>query len=237
MPLRLVLFDLDDTLCDHARSFCLRVRRALDALPPDVLRSPSSAVLEWALRHPNHTWEAVQAALERAGVTEPELLERALAAYASDRYFGLELYPDSVPAVRALQRRLLTGIVTNGPSGIQRAKLERLGIAGLFPIVVVSEEVGVAKPDPAIFHHALACAGVPPHEALFVGDNPVNDVAGACRAGLIGVWCNRDGRPWNGSAAPALTIRSLWELVRLVEAWASGSASEPVPDLSVQFPA
>jgi len=228
MPIRLILFDLDDTLCDHARSFRLRVERAVAAIPRTSLRLPTDRVIELALAHPSHTWEAVQAALEQAGLTEQALLEQALAAYTSDRYFGLELFPDSVPAVRALQQRVLTGLVTNGPSGIQRAKLERLGIARLFPLVVISEEVGVAKPDATIFHMALARAGVRPEEALFIGDHPVNDVAGAARAGLVSVWCNRSGRDWNGELPPVFTVRSLWELYRLVEAWASGSVPEPV---------
>jgi putative hydrolase of the HAD superfamily len=229
MPIRLILFDLDDTLCDHARSFRLRVERAVMAVPPGYVRLPVETIVEFALRQPSHTWEGVQAALDHAGVREQALLERALAAYTSDRYYGLELFPDSVPAVRALQQRVLTGLVTNGPSGIQRAKLERLGIAQLFPIVVVSEEVGVAKPDATIFHMALARAGVRPEEALFIGDHPVNDVAGAARAGLVSVWCNRSGREWNGEPPPAVTVRSLWELYRLVEAWASGSMPEPQP--------
>jgi len=227
MPIRLILFDLDDTLCDHARSFRLRVERAVAALPAERLRVPPAVVVERALAHPSHTWEGVQEALVQAGVTERALLEQALAVYTSDRYFGLELFPDSVPAVRALQRRVLTGLVTNGPSGIQRAKLERLGIERLFPIVVISEEVGVAKPEAAIFAHALARAGVRPEEALFVGDNPVNDVEGAVRAGLVSVWCNRAGQRWNGGVMPAFTVHSLWELFRLVEAWASGSSAEP----------
>ncbi len=227
MPIRLILFDLDDTLCDHAASFRLRVERAIAAIPERMLTLPRDAIVETALAYPSHTWEAVQEALQRAGVAEHHWLERALAAYTSDRFFGLRLFPESLPVVRALQRRVLTGLVTNGPSGIQRAKLERLGITQLFPLVVISEEVGVAKPDPAIFAYALRSAGVQPHEAVFVGDNPVNDVEGAQRAGLVAVWCNRDGRAWNGRVAPAMTVRSLWELYRMVEAWASGSAPEP----------
>ncbi|MCX2727207.1 HAD family hydrolase [Thermomicrobium sp. 4228-Ro] len=229
MPIRLILFDLDDTLCDHARSFRLRVERAIRAIPPEYVQLPVETIVEFALSQPSHTWEAVRVALERAGVREQALLERALAAYSSDRYYGLELFPDSVPVVWALQQRVLTGLVTNGPSEIQRAKLERLGIARLFPIVIVSEEVGVAKPEATIFHLALARAGMRPEETLFIGDHPVNDVAGAARAGLVSVWCNRSGREWNGELPPAVTVRSLWELYRLVEAWASGSMPEPQP--------
>ncbi len=229
MAIRLVLFDLDDTLCDHSASFRLRVQRALAVIPADRLTLPPQTVVEAALIQPSHTWEGLEHVLVQAGATDPELLERAFAAYTSDRFFGLELFPDSLSVVRGLQRRLLTGLVTNGPSVIQRAKLERLGIEHLFPIVVVSEEIGVAKPDPAIFAHALALAGVRPEEALYVGDHPLNDVIGARRAGLVSVWCDRFGRQWTREERPPLVIRSLWELYCIVERWASGDASEPRP--------
>jgi len=221
MPIRLVLFDLDDTLCDHRGSFRLRVEAALAALPDEVLSLERDVIVALALAQPSHTWEGVQRALEMAGCTDPAWLERASAVYARDRFLGLSLFPDSVTAVRAIQRRALTGLVTNGPSAIQRAKLARLGIERLFPIVVVSEEVGVAKPDPAIFQYALRLAGVRPEEALYVGDHPVNDVAGAQRAGLTSVWCNRYGQAWQGDVEPHFGVASLWELYRELEEWAS----------------
>jgi len=222
MPIRLVLFDLDDTLCDHRGSFRRRVEAALAALPDEVLSLEREAIVALALAQPSRTWEGVQRALEVAGCTDPAWLERAAAVYARDRFLGLSLFPDSVAAVRAIQRRVLTGLVTNGPSAIQRAKLARLGIERLFPFVVVSEEIGMAKPDPAIFHHALRLAGVRPEEALYVGDHPVNDVAGARRAGLTSVWCNRYGQAWQGEVEPHLRIATLWDLFRQLEDWVSG---------------
>lgn len=227
MPIRLVLFDLDDTLCDHATSFRLRIRRALDALPPEQLTADPAEVIARALQHPSHTWEAVERELIAAGITDGQSLARAYEVYSSDRFYGLRLFEDSVAAVRAVSTRALIGLVTNGPSRIQRAKLTRLGIERLFPFVIVSEELGVAKPDPAIFHHALSLAGVRPEEALYVGDHPINDVVGAQRAGLWSVWCNRAGREWDGESRPHAVVSSLWELYRLIEGWASGAQAEP----------
>ena len=83
------------------------------------------------------------------------------------------------------------GIVTNGPTEVQRAKLELLGIDRLVDFVLVSEEFGVAKPDPAIFREALRLAGVKPEEAIFVGDSVEFDMAGARAAGIPTVWVNR----------------------------------------------
>lgn len=226
MPIRLVLFDLDDTLCDHSTSFRLRVERALAALPPAHLALHPQAVVQLALAQADHTWAGVQQVLKAAGIRSESLLQQAFAVYSSDRFYGLQLFPDCLPVVRAVQARVLTGLVTNGPSDIQRAKLDRLGIRNLFPIVVISEEVGLSKPDPRIFALALSLAGVPPEEALYVGDHPENDVRGAQGAGLLSVWCNRFSRPWPEGPQPLLTVTSLWEFGRMLERWASGSQSE-----------
>ena len=94
------------------------------------------------------------------------------------------------------------GIVTNGPTEVQRAKLELLGVDRLVDFVLVSEEFGVAKPDPAIFREALRFAEVGPEEAIFVGDSVEFDMAGARAAGIPTVWVNRHQRPWTEPGPP-----------------------------------
>ena len=105
------------------------------------------------------------------------------------------------------------GIVTNGPTEVQHAKLELLGIDRLVDFVLVSEEFGVAKPDPAIFREALRLAGVRPEEAIFVGDSVEFDMAGARAAGIPTIWLNRQQRPWTElGPPPTREIRSLADL-------------------------
>ena len=76
------------------------------------------------------------------------------------------------------------GMVTNGSSGTQRAKVAALGLEGLFDPLLISEEVGVRKPDARAFHLAIADWRIPPESVLFVGDDPVSDIAGAEAAGM-----------------------------------------------------
>ena len=93
----------------------------------------------------------------------------------------------------------------------QREKLRALGIEHRFAGIVISGDVGVAKPDPAAFATALEALGVVPEGVWHVGDNPEADVAGA-RAGLTSVWLNRTGRPRSErEPAPDIEIRSLSE--------------------------
>ncbi len=92
--------------------------------------------------------------------------------------------PGSAEVLAALRGRgLATGVVSNFDQRLP-AILEGLGLAALLDCVVLPGEVGVAKPDPAIFARALARLGVRAEAAVFVGDRADEDLAGARAAGL-----------------------------------------------------
>jgi HAD superfamily hydrolase (TIGR01549 family) len=95
-------------------------------------------------------------------------------------------YDDVVPGLLRLQGRALLGSISNG-----NADLRAIGLAHHFQVSVAASQLGVAKPDPAIFLHACRALGVAPHEALYVGDDILLDVQAAQRAGLRAVWLNR----------------------------------------------
>jgi putative hydrolase of the HAD superfamily len=119
-------------------------------------------------------------------------------------------FPDAVralPALRAGGARLV--VVSNWDVSLHEV-LERVGLAGGLDGVVTSAEVGARKPDVGIFERALALAGVSASEAIHVGDNPAEDVAGARAAGIEPVLIRRDG----GRGPDGVrTISSLTELV------------------------
>jgi putative hydrolase of the HAD superfamily len=105
-----------------------------------------------------------------------------------------EVYPDVLPAltgVRALGCSL--GVLSNFDSRVVTI-LEGLGLASWFDSVTLSSQIGVTKPDRAIFTRALARHGADPAEAIHVGDSPVEDAEGARAAGLQAVLIDRAGR-------------------------------------------
>jgi putative hydrolase of the HAD superfamily len=105
-----------------------------------------------------------------------------------------DVFPDVVPALEALRARGCTlGIVSNFDSRVVRI-LEALRLAPWFASVTLSSAVGATKPAPAIFVQALALHGIPPAEALHVGDSPADDAEGARAAGLNAVLIDRGGR-------------------------------------------
>ena len=104
---------------------------------------------------------------------------------------GLRTVPGATEAVRALaDRGVRLGIVCDvglTPSRVLRAELDRLGLLDAFAAWAFSDEVGVYKPDPRIFEHALAGLGVGARVAWHVGDRRDTDVAGARAAGMRAV--------------------------------------------------
>jgi putative hydrolase of the HAD superfamily len=93
-------------------------------------------------------------------------------------------------------------LITNGPADVQREKLDLLGLRAHVDFALISGELGIAKPEPEIFREGLRLAGVRAEQALFVGDSPEFDIAGARASGIRSVWVNRTGRAWNHPDPP-----------------------------------
>jgi putative hydrolase of the HAD superfamily len=238
---RLVLFDLDDTLCDYAAARAERLRVAFGQALAVVHARETRATGDLRSRpegprgaEPRPDLEALIAAsiaihphgadhfpdLLRPYGVPAEAAALAVAWYRANRFHGLELFADAVATLEAVRTYLpgrRIGLITNGPADVQRAKIERLGLAPLVDFALVSGEVGIEKPDPAIFQEALRRGAASAEETVFVGDSPDHDVAGARAAGIRAVWMNRTGRPWpTADPAPADEIRDLGALLALL---------------------
>jgi putative hydrolase of the HAD superfamily len=114
------------------------------------------------------------------------------ALLASIRFNAYPEVPEALARLRAGGARL--AVVSNWDVSLHDV-LERTGLRPLVDAVVISAEVGVAKPQPAIFHAALERLGATAADALHVGDSLELDVAGARAAGLRAVLVARDGDP------------------------------------------
>jgi FMN phosphatase YigB (HAD superfamily) len=83
--------------------------------------------------------------------------------------------------------------------------------------VVTSEQAEAIKPNAAIFHYLARKLGVPVGKVLYAGDNPIPDVLGPYRAGMMSAWVNRNGmRKPRNVPEPDVRVRSLEELARLL---------------------
>lgn len=145
----------------------------------------------------------------------PAAFARATLAHARPRA-AWKPYPETVPVLTALrQRGYLLGLITNWDR-TAREVLARTGLEPLFPVVVVSSEAGVEKPDPRIFRLACESARLSPEEIVYVGDNYYDDVLGAEAVGARGILINRHPE-WSRRREGVTEIASLAELLGRLE--------------------
>jgi HAD superfamily hydrolase (TIGR01509 family) len=147
------------------------------------------------------------------------LPRRSIGPFAAVRRAACHAGPPPPPAADALAdlaARAALALVTNGLAEVQRGRLDRSGLAPLFRAVVISGEVGIAKPDPRFFQLAIRALGLGADEVLVVGDVPVTDIRGARAAGMASCWVAAPGASWPaGEPGPDYTIRDLRALAAL----------------------
>lgn len=104
----------------------------------------------------------------------------------TNKYF--RLLPDAEQVVKYLSQKYPLTIISNGFSEVQYYKFEHSGLKPYLKHILISEEVGVNKPQPGIFEEALRRNGVTREEAIMIGDSYSSDIAGAKSAGIDQIW-------------------------------------------------
>ncbi|MDF2690994.1 MAG: HAD-superfamily hydrolase, subfamily variant 1 [Gammaproteobacteria bacterium] len=123
----------------------------------------------------------------------------------------------AVSLLNNLKGKVRLGIITNGFTELQQVRLERTGLKAYFDILVISEQIGLAKPHPGIFDHALSMMGNPNKEkVLMVGDNPDSDILGGINAGLHTCWLNANNKSSPEGITAHYQVSSLTELESLL---------------------
>ena len=139
----------------------------------------------------------------------------------NDRYLDVlaqqkNLVPGAVELLEYLTKRgYPLYILSNGFAEVQSRKLESGGIAYYFKRLILSDEIGVTKPDRRLFDYALQIVGAEASETLIVGDNYDADILGAMNAGWSAIYFNRDNLPVAGPQ-PHYVVTSLDEVQRIL---------------------
>lgn len=127
------------------------------------------------------------------------------------------LLPGARDVLDALHGKYRLGLITNGLQEVQRPRLANTGIAPYFDFIVISDEIGAAKPDPAFFDHANREMGNPdPADVLVVGDNPNADIRGALNYGFHACWLRHPGTANHPKLGANHVIRDLRALTDFV---------------------
>lgn len=215
-----ILFDADDTLFHFDAFGGLRLmfsRYDVNFAEPDYHAYQSVNKLLWVDYQNGHIGaqqvqrQRFQMWAEKLQIPAHELNSAYLAAMAEI----CTPLDGAVSLLASLRGQARLGIITNGFTELQQARLERTGLAHHFDVLVISEQVGIAKPHRDIFDHALTLMGDPARDrVLMVGDNPDSDILGGINAGLDTCWVNLDGRTVPGTVNPTYQVTSLAELER-----------------------
>lgn len=169
------------------------------------------ALREWS---PSYRREAWRLALADHGVNDAQLAEALAERFGAERRARHEVFADVAGALNRLAESHSMALVTNGAACLQREKLAASGLGEHFEAVVVSADVGVAKPDPSVFEHALSELGADSDHAVMIGDSISKDIDGALAAGLGAVWINRKGGSAPDGHPDLVQISTLAELPR-----------------------
>ena len=227
MKYKWLLFDADGTLFDYDRAEAFALRKTFEELQlefkvgyAEIYRRINAQIwLDFEagkLTQGRLRTRRFELLFDAVGIScDPVEFSRLYLGYLAQ---GTDLIDGVEDVLDSLSGRVGLVVVTNGIADVQRPRFARSSVGQHFSDVVISEEVGLAKPDPAFFEVAFSRMGFPRKEdVLIVGDSLSSDIQGGLNYGIDTCWFNPLGKT-NGSAVVAhYEIRVLKELLLLVE--------------------
>lgn len=228
MSIRLITFDLDDTLwsvepviiqADNAlRAWLVRYAPLLGELTSERLKQLRSEVVQ---QNPyldqqvsELRYQVLLRALLQSGYPQLEaqdLAEQAFQVFLSERQ-KVDLFTDVLPTLECLRHDYMLAALSNG-----NADVRRIGLGKYFSFALNADMLGVAKPEPHMFLAALARAQVAPEQSIHIGDNPEHDIFGAQQVGMRTVWFNPEQKVWTGGREPDAWVSQISQLPDIIK--------------------
>jgi len=220
-----IVFDADGTLFDYERAELGALARTFrqHGLPFD---SEVQRLFGEINRPLWVEFEQGRVSTERLRIQRFEELAEALgvdlsASVVSDDYLlnlGAEcaLLPGAQEVVEDLSSDHDLALATNGISAVQRSRFSASSIKAYFKALVISDEIGFAKPDPEFFRELFSRMGIPDlSDVLMVGDSLSSDIAGGAGIGIDTCWFNPSGQPHDSLVKPTYVINNLAEIFEI----------------------
>jgi putative hydrolase of the HAD superfamily len=207
-PIKLVGFDLDDCLFDST-GLSQRARiKGIDAMLSLGLKIDRQKALiliqEIVAEYGSNSSKHYDYFIRRLNLYENyaisfneqiRYITAAVMAYHGQKIKHIQLYDDVLKSLEKLKKSSIkTAIITDGIPIKQYEKILRLGIDDLIDLVVISDEIGIRKPNPELFSYCLKKFKVKGHETIYVGDNIYKDIIPANFNKIHSVYIHRGGK-------------------------------------------
>lgn len=215
-----VFFDFDDTLQSRAGAYRLYCDKFLSRYFPEIEGEEKEKRMDEMEEHVDGGYKSREEywpeMIALWGWKNPPSLQTLVDDFNTNFGKRVVMLDGSIETLKELKKRgYLLGMVTNGNSLLQNTKLDSAGIRDLFDMSVVSDDIGIWKPDKGIFEYAMKELGVSPEQSLFVGDHPINDIKGALGAGMNAVWV--DYGSFAGQATEGvMAVKNVSELLKFL---------------------
>jgi putative hydrolase of the HAD superfamily len=240
-PIKLIGFDLDDCLFDSTRLSEKARIKGLDAMinlglkidKEKAVRILKEIVREYgsnSSKHYNYFIKRLNQMEDDIGVISYndsyKYIAAAVMAYHAEKVNSIQLYDDVENSLEKLRElSIKTAIITDGIPIKQYEKILRLKIDILIDLVVISDEIGIKKPNPELFNYCLKKFGVKGQETIYVGDRIDKDIIPANLNNIYSVYLHRGGKydTYNadnevqGSLKPDYEISNLNELFKIID--------------------
>lgn len=221
--IKLVIFDLDNTLTDFMRMKQVAIDAATEAmidaglmLPPEKIRDEINRIYEQEGIEYQLVFNRLLMKLK--GEIDYKILAAGIVGYRRGREASLVLYPHvKMTLIQLLSRGLKLAVVSDAPRQEAWLRLCYLQLHHMFEVVITYEDTGEYKPSPAPFRRVLELTGVAPEEALMVGDWPQRDIIGAAEIGIRTVFARYGDTFGTKDSGADYEIDDAYALVEIVD--------------------
>jgi putative hydrolase of the HAD superfamily len=214
-----MLFDLDDTLLDRDKAVDNLFLLVLEKCYEDVSDTVKNNMLQKFKEYDKREY-----GISDKTIVLESLFDEFAPKYRLPRNYIQDFWNENLPKcfsidqntilfLNHIKRHFKVGIITNGSTQRQKAKIMNTGLNEYFDTIVISEEVGFSKPDKRIFELALNKLNVQSEDVLFVGDDLEKDIAGCQNANIKGIWFNPNMIKNNTDTKPYAEITSFDNLL------------------------